>query len=121
MNEVQLERVRRICLSLPETSEKPSHGEAIFLVRKKTFAMFANNHHGDGHVAVWAAAPEGMQAMLLDAAPDKYYYPPYVGGRGWIGIELALVNDEELAFHLREAWLVTAPKKLSVAFSQKSA
>lgn len=112
MNEKQIVRVRRICMALPETTEKISHGEPTWFVRKKVFAMFSNNHHNDGHVAVTCPAPLGVQAGLIEESPEKFYKPPYVGGRGWIGIEVARVDDEELVFHLRAAWLLIAPPKL---------
>jgi hypothetical protein len=112
MNENQIKRVRRICLALPETMEKLSHGEPTFFAGKKVFAMFSNNHHNDGHIAVWVPAPPGMQAVLIENSPEKFYKPPYVGVRGWVGIELGRIGDEELASHLREAWRLIAPKKL---------
>jgi hypothetical protein len=105
-------RVRRICTALPETTEKLSHGEPTFFVRKKVFAMFANNHHNDGHVAVWIPAPPGLQASLIKTSPETFYKPPYVGVRGWVGIELDHIGDEDLAFHIREAWRLIAPKRL---------
>src|SRR5712664_934264 len=74
-----LRRVRRICAAMPETSEKLSHGEPTFFVRKKVFTMFANNHHNDGHVAVWIPAAPGLQAMLIKASPQTFFKPPYVG------------------------------------------
>lgn len=108
----QMARVRQICLALPETSEKVSHGEPTFFVRKRVFCMFANNHHNDGHIGVWIAAEPELQAALLKEAPEKYYYPPYVGKGGWIGIELANVSDDELGAHLSEAWrLIEAKQK----------
>jgi hypothetical protein len=110
--ESQLERVRRICLSLPETWEKISHGEPTFFVRKKVFAMCSNNHHNDGHIAVTIPAAIGIQAMLIERSPKKFYRPPYVGVRGWVGIELDQVSDKELALHLQEAWRLIAPEKL---------
>ncbi len=110
--EKQMERVRRICLSLPETWEKISHGEPTFFVRKKVFAMCSNNHHNDGHIAVTIPTAIGIQAMLIERSPEKFYKPPYVGVRGWVGIELDRVSDEELALHLREAWRLIAPEKL---------
>ena len=110
--EEHLRRVRRICLGLPAISEKLSHGAPTFFVAKKVFAMFANNHHNDGHVAVWLPAPPGLQPMLIHEAPDKFFRPPYVGVRGWIGVELDAVSDEELGYHIREAWRLIAPKKL---------
>ena len=111
-SEKHLRRVRRICSALPKTTEKLSHGEPTFFVRKKVYAMFANNHHHDGHLAVWLPAPLGIQEMLITSSPEKFFKPPYVGGRGWIGVELSRVNDEELDFHLRQAWRMIAPKKL---------
>ena len=112
MSKKHLKRVQRVCHALPETTERLSHGEPTFFVRKKVFAAFSNNHHNDGHIAVVTPAPVGVQTMLIEASPEKFYKPPYVGGAGWIGIELEQVNDEELAFHLRQAWLLTAPKKV---------
>ena len=111
-SEKHLRRVRHISAALPETTEKLSHGEPTFFIRKKVFAMFANNHHDDGHLAVWLPAPFGIQEMLIAASPKKFFKPPYVGGRGWIGVELDRVSDEELDFHLRQAWRLIAPKRL---------
>ena len=98
-----LKRVRKICLALPDVTEKISHGEPTFFVRQRVFTMFANNHHNDGHVAVWIPAPPGLQEALITEAPETYFKPPYVGPSGWIGIELARVTDEVLAAHIREA------------------
>jgi hypothetical protein len=112
MSAKQLNRVRRICNTFPETTEKLSHGEPTFFVRKKVFAAFSNNHHKDGHIALLLPAPPGVQAMLIASSPEKFYRPPYVGIRGWIGIELARISDEDLAFHVREAWRMIAPKRL---------
>ena len=111
-SESDLTRVRRLCLALPEASERLSHGEPTFFVGKKVFVMFADNHHGDGRVAVWLPVPPGMQAALIAEAPAVYFRPPYVGHRGWVGIELARVSDDELAFHVRTAWELVAPKRL---------
>jgi len=111
-SEDHLRRVRRICMSLPETTEKISHGEPTFFVRKKVYAMFANNHHNDGHIAVWLPAPLGLQQSLIHSAPATYFKPPYVGPRGWIGVELSAIGDDELAEHIREAWRMIAPKTL---------
>ena len=105
-------RVRRLCLALADTTEKLSHGAPTFFVRKKVYAMFANNHHNDGHIAVWIPVPPGSQARLLKTEPTKFFMPPYVGVRGWVGIELEHVDDEELGFYLLEAWRLVAPKKL---------
>src|SRR5882724_9790449 len=110
--DVHLERVRRICTAMPETTEKLSHGEPTFFVRKKVFAMFSNNHHHDGHVAVWLPATPGIQEALIEMSPKTYFRPPYVGVRGWVGIELDCISDEDLAGHITDAWQLIAPKKL---------
>jgi hypothetical protein len=110
--EKQVDRVRRICAALPETWEKLSHGEPTFFVGKKVFAMCSINHHNDGHIAVTIPAAIGIQAALIESDPKKFYKPPYVGGAGWVGIELNRVKDKELAMHLQEAWRLIAPEKL---------
>jgi hypothetical protein len=102
--EEHLARVRRICLALPGTTEKLSHGEPTFFVRKKVYTMFANNHHNDGHVAVWIPAEPGLQELLVHTSPEKYFRPPYVGVKGWVGVELDAVSDEELSLHIHDAW-----------------
>jgi hypothetical protein len=107
-----VERVRKICLSLPETWEKISHGEPTFFVRKKVFAMCSINHHNDGHIAVCLPAAIGIQEMLIKKDPRKFYRPPYVGVRGWVGVKIDRVTDKELSFHNREAWRLIAPPKL---------
>jgi hypothetical protein len=112
MSEKQLARLRQICLALPETSERLSHGEPTFFVHKKVFAMFANNHHNDGYIAVWLPAPTGFQSALIEKNPSIYFKPPYVGVRGWIGIELDRITDEDLRFHIQTAWELVAPKRL---------
>src|SRR5579864_5822600 len=109
--EEHLKRVRRICMALPETTETASHGEPTFFVRRRVFCMFANNHHNDGHIAVWIPAEPGLQAELLKEAPDRYFYPPYVGKGGWIGIELSRIDDEDLGAHLSDAWRMIEVKQ----------
>lgn len=99
-----LARVRRLCLSMPEAIEKPSHGEPTFFVRKRVFAMFSNNHHNDGHISVMIPAAPGHQEMLIATSPHTYFYPPYVGCKGWVGIDLDRIDDEELACHISDAW-----------------
>ncbi len=110
-SEGHLLRLRRLCLSLPGAWEKLSHGEPTFFVGKKVFAMFANNHHNDGHIGVWTPAPPGFQEMAVSTWPRKFFRPPYVGARGWVGVELGQIDDEELSLHLLEAFKLTAPKK----------
>ena len=112
MSHKQLERVRRICLSLPETTERLSHGEPTFFVRGKVFVTFADNHHNDGHIAVWIPVPSGFQSAFIEADPETYFKPPYVGVRGWVGIELARISDKDLTFQIQTAWELLAPKGL---------
>lgn len=112
----QLERVRKICLAMPEATEKMSHGEPTFFVRKKVFTMFANDHHGDGRIAVWVPAAEGLQSMLIESAPKTFFRPPYVGVRGWVGIELDAIEPGDLEGHIHDAWRLVAPKKLLAEF-----
>jgi hypothetical protein len=105
----QLERVRRICNSIPGIVEKISHGEPTFFTPKRVFAMFSNNHHGDGHIALWLPAGFGVQGALIEESPDVYFRPPYAGSSGWVGVELSKVDDEQLGALIREAFrLVTA-------------
>ncbi|MGB5049917.1 MAG: MmcQ/YjbR family DNA-binding protein, partial [Caldilineaceae bacterium] len=112
MEKQQLERVRRFCLAHPETSERLSHGEPTFFVKKKVFVMFADNHHSDGHIAVWLPVPAGLQSELIEARPETFFRPPYVGGRGWVGMELDRISDDDLEFHIQTAWELIAPKRL---------
>ena len=104
-----IQRVRRLALSLPDTSEKLSHGEPTFFVRNKSFIMFANNHHNDGHTAIWIPAPPGAQAEMIAEAPEVYFKPPYVGVKGWVGVELSKIDNEDLAQLIRRAWQIIAP------------
>jgi uncharacterized protein YdhG (YjbR/CyaY superfamily) len=121
--EAQLERMRRICATMPSVSEKLSHGAPTFFVNKDkgVFAMFADNHHEDGHLAVWLPAPTGMQSALIADAPKTYFKPPYVGPSGWIGIELDQINDEALEIHVREAWELAARLKKKRGQAARSA
>jgi hypothetical protein len=104
-------RVRRICMGLPGTIEKLSHGEPTWFVNKRTYAMFDNNHHGGGHIAVWIPAEPGAQELLIHSRPKTYFRPPYVGVKGWVGIELTQIDDDELAGHLTDAWRLIGKDK----------
>lgn len=114
MSDVILDRLRRICLALPETTERLSHGAPTFFVRdKKTFVHYLDDHHGDGRLAIWCAAPEGAQAELISAEPDRFFVPPYVGHRGWLGVRLDRDPDwAELAEIVHDAYRQVAPRRL---------
>lgn len=109
-----LRRIRRICLALPEVSERLSHGAPTFFVRgKKAFLMVLTDHHGDGRFAIWCAAPSGMQSMLVDADPERFFVPPYVGHRGWLGVRLDRgIHWDELEGIAEDAYAEVAPAKL---------
>jgi hypothetical protein len=108
-----LEKLRALCLALPETTERLSHGEPTWFVRgKKTFVSFANHHHDD-RLAFWCAAPPGAQDVLVNAEPEKYFIPPYVGHRGWLGVRLDVPVDwEEIAALVADAYRAIAPRRL---------
>ena len=120
MSKDHLERVRCICSTLPETTEKLSHGEPTFFVKNKVFVMFADNHHNDGHIAVWLPVPSGFQNTLIETAPEIFFKPPYVGARGWVGIELDRITDKDLTYHIEVAWELMAPKRLSTSVKAKA-
>ncbi len=105
-----LAKVRAACLALPETSERQSHGGPAFFIRgKKCFVMFLNDHHDDGRLAIWCAAPDGVQADMVDTDPERFFRPPYVGHMGWLGVLLPGIDDIELAAICREAFTAVAP------------
>jgi hypothetical protein len=108
-----LERLRKLCLSLPETTERLSHGEPTWFVRdKKVFVMFADHHHDD-RVGFWCAAPPGAQDVLVGSAPERYFVPPYVGHRGWLGVLLDVPVDwDEVSAIVTDAYRMVAPKTL---------
>jgi hypothetical protein len=96
---------------LPETTERLSHGEPTWFVRgKKTFVTFDNNHHNAGRVGFWCAAPPGAQEVLTGAEPERFYVPPYVGHRGWLGVRLDVEVDwERVADIVADAYCMVAP------------
>jgi len=108
----QIDRVRRLALAQAGASEKLFHGEPTFFVAKRVFVMVANNHHSDGHTAIWIPVPPGAQAAMIAEAPEIYFKPPYVGVKGWVGVELPQIGDSELAELIRQAWQLTTPKAL---------
>ena len=107
--------VREVCLSFPEAEEFTSHGSPNFRVRKgRIFATYAVNTHGDGRIALWLASPDGAQAELLKSAPKHFFMPPYVGPRGWVGVNLDTgLAWKRIAQLVRDAYVNVAPSKLS--------
>lgn len=107
--------VREICLSLPESEEVISHGSPDFkVIGGKTYATFAVNHHGDGHLALWLRAPKGAQSLYVGAEPEYFYIPPYVGPAGWLGVDLDRgLSWLRVADLVREAYVEVAPKSLT--------
>ena len=84
-----LERVRKICLALPDTNERASHGSPTFFIRdKRSFVSYLDDHHDDGRLALWCASSSDVQQMLAASRPDQFFVPPYVGHLGWIGVRL---------------------------------
>lgn len=114
-----LERLRAICLSLPETTERLSHGEPTWFIRgKQTFVTFASHHHDD-RLAFWCAAPPGAQDVLVSAEPERFFVPPYVGYRGWLGVRLDLPTDwGQIEFLVRDAYRTVAPKRLLASLEE---
>ena len=107
-----LREVRASCLALPAVTERLSHGAPTFFV-KKSFVMFHDDHHGDGRLAIWCTAPPGVQGELVDQEPDRFFVPPYVGPRGWVGLRLDIAPDwDEVAQIAEDAYRCVAPKKL---------
>ncbi len=107
-----LSRVQKIIAAWPETDERISHGSPTFWGGKKTFASFHDNHHGDGRLAVWCKASFEMRETLIDADPEVFFVPPYVGPSGWIGIRLDRAVDWEMVEELlEEGYRMVAPKR----------
>ncbi len=109
-----VERIRKICLALPEANEKISHGEPTWFAGKgKVFAMLDGHHHSSPHLSVWLPQPLGAQEALIDADPERFFRPPYVGVSGWVGVVLDTKPDWGVVEGLvREAYLHVATKKL---------
>src|SRR5215212_7110907 len=110
-----LDTLRALCMALPEVTERLSHGEpAWFLRDKKTFVMYADHHH-DERLAFWCAAPEGAQEILVGADPERFFRPPYVGVRGWLGVYLDVPQDwDQLGVLVHDAYITVAPRKLAL-------
>ena len=108
-----LDRIRALCLALPEATERVSHGEPAWFVRgKRMFVTYADHHHDD-RVAIWAAAPPGAQDRWCATDQQRFFVPPYVGGCGWIGVYLDVPQDwDEVAEVVEDAYRAVAPKAL---------
>jgi hypothetical protein len=114
--------VRDVCLWLPEAEEFVSHGSPNFRVRGKTFATFVVNHHGDGRIALWLPAPRGAQEMHVGADPKRFFVPPYVGPRGWLGVHLDKgIPWQRVAELVREAYAQVAPRALLASLGKTPA
>ncbi|ODU02221.1 MAG: phosphoribosylglycinamide formyltransferase [Pseudonocardia sp. SCN 72-86] len=106
-----LPRLRALCMALPEVVEKVSHGEPTWFVRR-VFVSYADRHHDDV-LGFWCAAPPGAQEELVAADPERFFRPPYVGGRGWLGVRLDVEVDwDEIGEIVTDAYRQIAPKKL---------
>jgi hypothetical protein len=119
-----LERLRAICTGFPEVTERPSHSAPTWFVRgKSSFATYwGDGHHDDQFPHLWCAAPPGAQAELVEAEPERFFRPPYVGGRGWLGVRLDVAVDwDEMARICEEAYRVVAPKKLVAELDTRNA
>jgi hypothetical protein len=114
MSDDILSRLREVCLALPEVTERASHGAPTWFVRdRKTLAMYHDDHHGDGRVAIWCPAPPGVQGALVTEEPARFFVPPYVGHRGWLGARLDRhVDWDEITGIVEDAYGLVAPKKL---------
>lgn len=122
MTDEPLPRLRAICLSFPETTERLSHGEPTWFIRgRKTFVTYADHHHDD-RVAFWCAAPEGAHQALVTSFPDRFFIPPYVGVRGWLGVYLDVPVDwDEIASLVEDAYRCIAPATLLRLLDARSA
>ena len=112
-----LARVRDICLALPEVTEGGGVGNPSWRVRDKIFAMRHDSHAG--RWGIWCKAPAGMQRSLVDGDPTRFFVPPYVGVRGWIGIRLDDGPDwVTVAHHVRASYRLIAPKRLAAGLDR---
>jgi hypothetical protein len=108
----ELARLRKICLAFPDTTEKMAWSAPTFRVHGRQFAMFLDNHHGDGRIAVWCNAPEGVQRELVAADPKRFFVPPYVGVGGWVGVNLdRKLTTGALTALIEQAYRTTEEKR----------
>lgn len=109
-----LQRVRAACLGLPEVTERLSHGAPMWFAAGKGFVTaWLQGHHDNRFPHLWCAAPPGAQQELVDTEPERFFRPPYVGGRGWVGVRLDVEVDwAEIAALCEDAYRTVAPKRL---------
>ena len=114
----RLERLRAICLALPQATQKTAWGDPTWRVNGRIFAMQKGNFEG-GRPSVWFKAPAGAQEVLVDAAPQRFFVPPYVGHKGWVGLWLdgRRVDWDELSDLIEDSYRLIAPKRLSRALA----
>ena len=110
---MQSRTVRKLALELPEAEERETWGTPTFRVRNKIFAMFA-----EGGTEVWVKSTHDEQRALVAMDADTYFWPPYVGPSGWVGVRFRTADRDELGELLVEAWRMTAPKRLVTAFDE---
>ena len=120
-NERTLAKLRKLCLAFAGASEAINHGRPCFVVDKKSFVMFLDNHHRDERVAIWCKAPPGAQTMIVEGDPERYFVPPYVGPSGWIGARLDRGPDwGAIAALVAESYAMTANAKTRARASKQS-
>jgi hypothetical protein len=119
----RLARLTEICLALPEASRQEQGAHPSFLVRKKVFAYYLNNHHGDNIVGVCCKVLPGENQLLIDANPRKFVMPAYIGPRGWVELrlDLASIDWQEVAQLVHGSYLQIAPKKLCALVEKEDA
>jgi hypothetical protein len=113
------DHVRAICLRLPEVTERSSHGSPAFFIGKQFVMLWADGHHDRDFPHLWCAAPIGVQGERAPASPERYFRPPYVGSRGWVGMRLdGEVDWAEVTELCEEAYRVVAPSRLTRRLDQ---
>ena len=111
MAQKSIDRLRKICLALPKATEKEAWGDPTWRVKEKIFAM---EKRGDGRISVWFKAPEGSQQVLVGSDPERFFVPPYVGHKGWVGMRLDTEPDwAEVDLLVRRSYRLIAPKRLA--------
>jgi hypothetical protein len=115
------ERLRAVCMALPEVTERLSHGEPTWFVRGKKSFVMSSDHHHDDRSGFWCAAPPGVQVELVESEPDRFFRPPYVGVRGWLGVylDVADLDWDEIAAIVEDAYRTVAPAKLVAVLTSR--